>query len=191
MARRNAPLVLDQALNYIRNNASQETVCAGEPTTAYEGCDPNVWVASTAYSLGAAVRPTTRNNFAYEVTTAGTTAASEPTWPTTPGATVVNGTATFTCRANLVLAATAMVPGDYTLANGVSAGNTPRRLTMAAKSATAHRTATADHVGLMRPGTPTAAPELFWVTIITPTQAITSGNPVNIPAWGGEIGAAL
>ena len=112
MAKRNAPLVLDQALNYIRNNATQEVACTGEPLTAYEGCDPAAWAASTAYSLGAAVRPTTRNTFAYEVTTAGTSGASQPTWPTTPGNTVVNGTVTWTCRTNRALAVAAMAPAD-------------------------------------------------------------------------------
>lgn len=38
----------------------------------------------------------------YEVTTAGTTGASQPTWPTTAGATVVNGSVTFTCRSPVV-----------------------------------------------------------------------------------------
>jgi hypothetical protein len=55
------------------------------------------WVQSNAYALGAVVRPVTANGFAYEVTTAGTSGGSEPTWPTVVGATVVNGGVTFTC----------------------------------------------------------------------------------------------
>lgn len=55
------------------------------------------WAASTAYSLNQIVRPTlaNRNGRCYIVTVAGTSGASEPTWPTTTDATVVNGTVTF------------------------------------------------------------------------------------------------
>jgi hypothetical protein len=56
------------------------------------------WQASTAYVLKDVVIPTTRNGFYYECTTAGTSAGSQPTWPTTVGSTVVDGTATWTCR---------------------------------------------------------------------------------------------
>lgn len=189
-AKRNGTLVLDQALNYIKANATQQVACVGEPTTAYEGCDPNAWVASTAYSLGAAVRPTTRNNFAYEVTVAGTGAATEPTWPTTAGGTVVDGTVTWTARVNYALANATMASGDYTLANGDGVGNTPRKVTMAAKTgASVFRTATADHVGLFKPGSATVAPELFEVTTAT-AQALTSGNTVNFPTWKVELAAA-
>lgn len=189
-AKRNAPLVLDQALNYVKNNATQEIACASEPLTVYEAVDPPAWAASTAYSLAVAVRPTTRNTFAYEVTTAGTSAVTEPTWPTTAGGTVADGTVTWTCRTNRALAVATMAPADYALANGDGAGNTPRKITMAAKSgASVFRTATADHVALTKPGNATTPPELFIVTTAT-AQALTSGNTVNFPAWKEEIAAA-
>lgn len=55
------------------------------------------WKASTAYSLGALVEPTTPNTYKYVCTTAGTSDSSEPTWPTTPlGSTVTDGTAVWT-----------------------------------------------------------------------------------------------
>ncbi len=60
--------------------------------------DPGVWVTLTAYGLGIFRRPTVQNGFRYEVTTGGTTAAGEPAWPTTNGATVVDGTVTWTAR---------------------------------------------------------------------------------------------
>jgi hypothetical protein len=44
-----------------------------------------------------AVTPITKNGRKYICTTAGTSGASEPTWPTTVGNTVVDGTATWTC----------------------------------------------------------------------------------------------
>lgn len=58
------------------------------------------WAATTAYSLGNRVEPTTPNTYVYEVTTAGTSGGSEPTWPTTVGSTVVDGTIVWTCVAN-------------------------------------------------------------------------------------------
>lgn len=57
------------------------------------------FLLSTAYSLGASVIPITANGKRYEVTTAGTTAASEPTWGTTIGSTTTSGTCVFTLRA--------------------------------------------------------------------------------------------
>lgn len=53
------------------------------------------WAASTVYAQGAVVVPPTRNGHYYTVTVAGTSGAAQPTWPTTAGATVVNGTVTF------------------------------------------------------------------------------------------------
>lgn len=55
------------------------------------------WAATTAYSLGDRVEPTTPNTYVYECTTAGTSSGSEPTWPTTPvGSTVADGTVVWT-----------------------------------------------------------------------------------------------
>lgn len=50
------------------------------------------WAASTAYSIGAIHRPTTANGTVYTVITAGTSGGTEPSWPTTDGATVTDGT---------------------------------------------------------------------------------------------------
>lgn len=54
-----------------------------------------LWQASTAYVLDDEVRTTAKNGFKYKATVAGTTGASEPTWPTTVGNTVVDGTVTW------------------------------------------------------------------------------------------------
>jgi hypothetical protein len=59
---------------------------------------PNDWAASTAYSLGNSVKPVNENGYHYECTTAGTSGAAEPAWPTSPGQTVQDGTAVWTCR---------------------------------------------------------------------------------------------
>lgn len=55
------------------------------------------WTLSTAVNLGDIIIPTAgTTTYGYQVTTAGTTGATEPTWPTTLSGTVVNGTVTFT-----------------------------------------------------------------------------------------------
>lgn len=64
----------------------------------YKPIIPTTWQASTAYAVGASVSPVTVNGYAYDCTVAGTTASTQPTWPTTVGATVTNGTVTWKCR---------------------------------------------------------------------------------------------
>lgn len=49
------------------------------------------WVASTAYTVGQAVNPAVANGFIYVVTTAGTSGGTAPTWPTTAGTSVTDG----------------------------------------------------------------------------------------------------
>ena len=51
-----------------------------------------LWLASTVYSAGEEVSPATATGFVYRCTTGGTTGATHPTWPTTDGGTVVDGT---------------------------------------------------------------------------------------------------
>lgn len=56
----------------------------------------SVWPASTLVILNDIYLPTVPNSHKYQVTTEGTTAATEPTWPLTAGGTVASGTAIFT-----------------------------------------------------------------------------------------------
>ena len=55
-----------------------------------------VWKSSHVYVVGQIVTPTTRNLHKYRVTTAGTSGASEPTFPTSSGGTVTSGNVVFT-----------------------------------------------------------------------------------------------
>ena len=89
---------------------------------------PN-WAASTAYALGVIRCPNTGNGYFYEVTTAGTTAAAEPVWPTVVGNTVVDGTVTWTCRLATVTKTTNVTCislnftnyiGTWTINNGIT-----------------------------------------------------------------------
>lgn len=68
------------------------------------------WVAATAVLAGAYMKPVgasqLSNPLLFECTTAGTTHASvEPTWPSTVGQTVTDGTVTWTARAAVELPA--------------------------------------------------------------------------------------
>ena len=59
---------------------------------------PESWTSGTAYYVGDLIKPTTYNTKTYLVTTAGTTASTEPSWSSTEGATVSSGTCVFTVK---------------------------------------------------------------------------------------------
>lgn len=61
------------------------------------------WAPAVVVILNDIYLPITANGHRYKVTTAGTTGASEPTWPTTAGTTVASGTAVFTEDGSTVL----------------------------------------------------------------------------------------
>jgi hypothetical protein len=69
------------------------TVASGRIAVGY---DPPKWTVNTVKALGNQVVPTVLNGWVYEAVVAGTThAATQPTWPTTPGAVVTDGTVTW------------------------------------------------------------------------------------------------
>src|SRR5262245_13322640 len=53
------------------------------------------WTATSPYQVGDVVTKATGGDGTFLVTTAGTTGASEPTWPTADGGCVTNGTVVF------------------------------------------------------------------------------------------------
>lgn len=59
--------------------------------------------ARTATAFGTILRPTTHNGYVYECITAGTGSA-EPTWPTTPGETVLDNDVKYICREENLIA---------------------------------------------------------------------------------------
>jgi hypothetical protein len=77
---------------------------AGSTSSTPKFASP-AWAATTAYATTSPhfVTPTTPNGFRYQCTTGGTSGGTEPTWPTTIGGTVVDGTVTWTCRSFVIV----------------------------------------------------------------------------------------
>lgn len=83
-------------------------------------------------------------------------------------------------NATYALADVTMASGDFTNANGDTSG---RKTTVAAKSSvTVDTSGTANNVALLD----VTNSKLLYVTTCT-SQALTSGNTVNFPAWDIEI----
>jgi hypothetical protein len=58
---------------------------------------PETWLVNTAYAVGDVVKSTSYNAHSYKCTTAGTShGTTEPTWPTTNGATKTDNTVIWT-----------------------------------------------------------------------------------------------
>lgn len=91
------------------------------PTLTTPGSAATARANTTAYALNAYAVPATSNGYYYKATTAGTSGASIPTYPTTIGATVTDGSVVWTCAGK-----TAPVAGtDYEIrGGGVFAYNT-------------------------------------------------------------------
>ena len=82
---------------------------------------PNAWAASTAYTKYAVVYPA--NGYEFICTAPGTSGTAQPSWPTTIGSTVSDGTVTWTCYQPLVALQTKIGSEgqEYTkIFNGVS-----------------------------------------------------------------------
>jgi hypothetical protein len=72
------------------------------------------WLGSQAVSTGTYRRPSapvTAGTMLYCATTGGTTGSSQPTWPTTVGATVTDGTVVWTCKGAIARSIYCGTPG--------------------------------------------------------------------------------
>lgn len=70
---------------------------AGLTTASADGLT-TLWAPHTLVVLNAQRVPTSPNGYWYKATTGGTTGYSQPTWPTTVGNTVTDGTVIWTCE---------------------------------------------------------------------------------------------
>lgn len=61
--------------------------------------NPNQWKNGAVYQVGQRVYPSTYTGYHYQCTVAGQTGTTEPTWPTTVGNTVTDGSITWKCIA--------------------------------------------------------------------------------------------
>ncbi|MBI4165521.1 MAG: hypothetical protein HY508_07290 [Acidobacteria bacterium] len=98
------------------------TVALGGTTTSYPLTYPT-WQAATTYSVGTIIAP--GNGHAYTVTTAGTSGATQPTFPTGTGATVSDGLPATVWSAVTAYAANAYVkpsPDNGHVYKALSAG---------------------------------------------------------------------
>lgn len=73
------------------------TVVAKDANGDYAAYEPGLasagtWAATSVISAGTLKKPTASNGHYYRCRTGGTTGGSQPTWPTTPMATVADGT---------------------------------------------------------------------------------------------------
>ncbi|MGC4088178.1 MAG: hypothetical protein QM756_09810 [Polyangiaceae bacterium] len=73
------------------------------------------WQAATAYTSGDYAVKTAANGYYYKATSTGTSAASEPTWPTVVGRKVVDGGVTWVCMgpASVLAGAHQYALGDF------------------------------------------------------------------------------
>ncbi len=92
----------------------------------------NAWAATTAYSVGDIVRPTTHNNRRFRCVIAGTSSGVEPTWNTTFGAEQSDNSVTWQTIAEglpklpLFMALYTAAPGETGGGTEVSAGGYSR-----------------------------------------------------------------
>lgn len=121
------------------------SAATGDPDTAYSPSDTldiytdsesdlpdpdstasisQTWAATTAYSENDLRIPTTPNGYIYECTTAGTSGATEPSWPSTLGNTMADGTAVWTCRS------TAWANGEQTILLIIDGGSGESQATL-------------------------------------------------------------
>jgi hypothetical protein len=109
----NCPYVLDAQGTYtlphavsITNGAKTGTVIPFPGSAILASWQPNhAYVSNTNLTNNPFISPSTENGFIYQCTTDGVSDGSEPTWPTTIGNTVTDGSVVWTCAGTTFLQA--------------------------------------------------------------------------------------
>lgn len=150
-----------------------------------------LWAASTAYALNDYAVPVTHNGRVYKVTTAGTSGATEPTWPTTAGGTVADGTVVWTEQTTAMEGGTLPPepavgayaralynPSDANWADPVSGDGHTQNL-----AAISFTTPTADWgtVGVYASNDALTGGTVRLVTVLNAPKLIQNGSPVSFP----------
>ncbi|MCX2728562.1 hypothetical protein OO015_13815 (plasmid) [Thermomicrobium sp. 4228-Ro] len=171
------------------------------PSTVYVSLHTaTVWQPNTAYSVGDYVIPTAFNTSGprrlYRCTTAGTSGASEPSWPTTEGGTVNDGTVVWTEATPTLDSGTNLPPevsgGGYAR-QGVAAGSGWTAIADE-PSGNGKQVQNAAAVSFGNAGTnwgtvvfagvwdaASAGNLLYWL-ILDQAKTVTAGDPVSFPA---------
>jgi len=90
----------DDVLQFtVRSTITQQN----DDTSPYYGRAFTPWEPGTAYQVGNFICPTTGNGWVYVCTGAGVSATAEPSWPTTLGTGVTDGSATWDAYLNMPL----------------------------------------------------------------------------------------
>ena len=90
-------------------------------TTTAANSYGTIAAVTTAYTLGAIVRPSAGNGYLYQAVVAGTSGGSAPTWPTVVGTTVADGTVTWLNIGSAVSVLTAAAPSWTSTGTGITA----------------------------------------------------------------------
>lgn len=159
-----------------------------------------VWQPNTAYSVGAYVIPSTFNTSGpkrlYRCTTAGTSGSSEPSWPTTEGATVSDGTVVWTEATPTLDSGTNLPPevsgGGYAR-QGVAAGSGWSAIADES-GGNGKQVQNAAEISFGNAGSnwgtvvlaclwdaATGGNPLYWI-ILDQAKTVTAGDPVSFPA---------
>jgi len=161
----------------------------GAPATFYAALMKirGKWVASTAYSSGDYIVPNTANGRLYKCTTAGTSAASEPTFGVVNGGTTSDGTAVWTEQTTAMEAGTfpteisggayARVPITSSLANWAGTQGAGTTVASSGTSGVTSNNAAITWPTPTADWTPAAPPQGAAAAVMVLFDASTSGNP--------------
>lgn len=190
----------DYARNQLRDHIFR-TATFAKPTGLYIGlilATKGYWQANTAYVVGDTIVPTNANGRIYTCTTAGTSGGTEPTWPTTEGATANDGAAVFTEASLDIEAGTftevsgggyarvALPPSD-TNWTGTVTGQTDNSMQLDFPVPTADWTPNGAVIAAyMLFDAATGGNPLWWTGLLTPRSVMLNDPAPYIPANGAQ-----